>query len=154
MLKNLALGDVFGISTNSGIGFIQFVSDTEDNCELIRVLIGLYESYEDISEEIIKQKERYFLHFPLRSAFKKKLIHYIGNYNIPQNVIIPRYFRSQTVHPKTNSTSWYIFEEDICKMKHIEVLSNEIIALSDWSVWNDTLLKERLEQNWALEDWR
>ena len=133
---------------------MQYVSSTDDNCELIRILPNLYPEINFFREDLLSQKERYFIHFPLLYAYKRKLVIFIGNYSIPNNVTIPKYFRSQNIHPKTNRASWYIFEEGTNMMHHVKVLTDDNITLSDWDVWNDTLLKERLEQNWSLEGWR
>lgn len=152
-MKRLKTGDVLAINTKKGIAFLQYVLDTENNCQLIRILDGLYDQHSDFSEEMLSRKEKYFLHFPLYAAYKRKLITFIGSYVLPTNLNIPKYFRSQLIHPLTGKSSWYIREENSSSMKHILKLSEDEIKLSDWSVWNDTLLKERLEENWTLDKW-
>lgn len=153
-MKKIKIGDVFSISTKFGNVLFQFVSETQNNCDLIRILPGFYKSSDMNYQDAVNLKERYFLHFPVQAALNRKLIELIGNYCIPEQVRIPRHFRAKNVHPKSGKVSWYIREENKNMMKHVDKLTDEIIAMSDWCVWNDTLLRERLEENWSLEAWK
>lgn len=42
-------------------------------------------------------KELYFIHFPLGTALKQKIVTKKGNYPIPQNFKLPQKFRSEHI---------------------------------------------------------
>ncbi|MDD2533285.1 MAG: hypothetical protein PHC86_01125 [Eubacteriales bacterium] len=153
-MKKIKVGDIFGISTNRGHAVFQYVANTKDNCDLIRILPGFFQSLSFDFQEIVRNQEMYFIHFPLQAALNKKLVTYIGYYELPQGFVVPKHFRVQTINPRNGESTWYIREENKNGMQYIDVLSDEIIALSDWCVWNDTLLRERIEENWSLQNWR
>lgn len=154
IMKKIRIGDIFGISTKRGYAIFQYVSDTKDNCDLIRILPGIFQDLTIDWLEIVRKKEMYFIHFPLQAAVNKKLVTFIGNFELPQGFIVPKHFRDHTVNPRNGNSTWYIREENRNKMKLIDVLSDEFIGLSDWGIWNDTLLRERIEENWSLQNWR
>lgn len=126
----------------------------KNNCDLIRILPGIFQDLTFDWLEIVCKKETYFIHFPLQAALNKKLVTYIGNFELPQGFVEPKYFRVRTVNPRNGDSTWYLREENNNRMKNIEMLSEEIIGLSDWCIWNDTLLRERIEENWSLQNWR
>ncbi len=48
---------------------------------------------------------------------------------------------------------WYIVNTDTLHHQLVQDLSPEEKMLSPWGIWNDTLLIQRLVENWELEQW-
>lgn len=153
-LPKVNYGDVFEIKTSNGMGYFQLIKNaTVDDCELIRVFRGTFDNEEDARiENLAATKEAYFIRFPLRYALKRKLVRYIGNYKVPDEVVIPRFFRSKDM-VRGEFISWDIVDSETLKRKLFKELSDEQKKLSPFGVWNDTLLAERIASGWSLEDW-
>lgn len=149
-LKN---GDVFEIETLNGFAFFQYVHKDEVIGSLIRILPNLYvNSNKDILEELVTHKELYFIHFPLVSALKQRIVTKMGNYSMPQDFLLPQKFRSKHLI-NGEFISWHIVDYKTWKRENIEKLTNEQMELSPWGTWNDTLLKDRLAEGWTLDNW-
>lgn len=153
-LLRIKYGDVFEIATNNGIGYIQCVKEaTSSECEVVRVLPGTYKNNKEVNlNELIKEKELYFIQFPLKYAVKKKCVLLVENFSVPEQVSVPRYYR--TAHKiKEEFICWHIVDSETLHRKPIEKLSDEEINLSPWGSWNDTLLAERMASGWTLDKW-
>jgi hypothetical protein len=49
--------------------------------------------------------------------------------------------------------SWHIIDYNTWNRKSVIKLNEIQIRLSPFEIWNDTLLVERLEDDWDLEKW-
>lgn len=148
----LKVGDVFEIITPNGIGLFQYVHKDETIGQLIRVLPSLYEEGYILEKKLVEKKELYFIHFPLSSALKQKVVSKKGNFNLPQDFVLPSKFRSKhTINGEF--ISWHIIDYKTWKREEVQELSDAQKQLSPWGTWNDTLLKERLAERWALDNW-
>lgn len=151
-MKKSKVGDLFYLKTAKGKALFQYVKETE-NCELIRILPNIIEKLDEFSSEILESKELYFIFFPLHFAMRRKLIEFIGNYPLPNGLMIPKTFRTEFINPETQKVHWHKIELDTEKYEYIESPDEEFYELNDWSVWNDTLLRERIEDNWTPQKW-
>jgi hypothetical protein len=148
-MKKLQIGDVFEINTPNGNAYVQYVHQHKTIGELIRILPGLYQDNPYTLDELVKVRELYFVHFPLKAAHKQQIVKKIGNFNIPDSVSIPTYFRTDHI-VKGEFLSWHIVDYSTWKIKAVKELTEEEIKLSPWDTWNDTLLIEKLGQQWTL----
>jgi hypothetical protein len=147
------IGDVFEIPTRKGKGYFQYVFENKSVGQLIRVLPGLYpERPEDING-IVVLPERYFIHFPLNGALNRKIIISLGNFPLPCDFKLPIKFRSKFIDKDRNLISWHIVDYKTWKREKVMVLTEEQKQLSEWGIWNDTLLIENLEHGWTLANW-
>lgn len=152
-LSRIKFGDIFEIKTSKGFGYFQYINETPNRGEVIRVFGGIFFNKEDANlESLINKKELYFLHFPLKAAIKKKCVRPVGNFNIPSEVVVPRYYRTKEM-VKGEFLGWYIVDRETWKRRLTQELSNEELLMSPWGSWNDTLLAERIASGWTLEDW-
>lgn len=148
----IGIGDVFAITTSHGEGYLQFVYKDDQGIEFLRVMPGLYKSNPDNLGEIVEQKERYVIGFPLGAAYRKKIVDRVGNFPIPDWFQMPQLFRSAHM-VRGEFLGWHIIDRETWRRELVERLSAKERELSPWEIWNDTMLKERLVENWSLEMW-
>ncbi len=153
-LPKIRFGDVFEIQTTKGVAYFQCVKETPANeVETIRVLPGVYGVTETLDiEKLVEKKELYFIQFVLKYAVKKKCVKPVGNYKVPEQVIVPRYYRDTHI-VRGVFVCWHIVDSETLKRRSVEKLSEEEKMLSEWGVWNDTLLAERIAEGWTLDKW-
>lgn len=149
----LKVGDVFEVDTPRGKAYIQYASHDEVIGELIRVLPGVYDKRPENLMEIVNGEEEYFIHFPLKAAKKQKLVELISNFELAKGLEIPKKFRDDITDKDGNLIGWHIVDYDTWQRETISELSEEQKKLSPWGTWNDTLLIERILQEWTLENW-
>jgi len=137
-MKSIQLGDVFEIPAPSGKEIFQYVHQHKTIGELIRILPGLYETTPENIDPIVNQKELYFVHFPLKAAYRRGIVDCLGNFDIPQSVSIPAHFRDKHV-VRGDFICWHIVDYATWKRTSVKELSKEQVMLSPWGVWNDTL---------------
>ncbi len=153
-MKRAQVGDVFGIETPKGIGYFQYVYlNPKDDIELIRVLPGLYAEEPQNIEGLVSQKEVYFVQFPVRAAYRRKIIRLIGHYEIPSGIEVPPKQMRTTHFIRGEFICWHIVDFETAQRVSVKELSDEQKILSPWGIWNDTLLIEKLVEGWIPEKW-
>lgn len=153
-MKPLLVGDVFEIDTPKGKAYLHHVFNNPDLVELIRVLPGIYEEQPQNLSELVQGKEEYLIHFPVKAAIKKKILRLIGNYDLPMGFVIPDKFRDSFDDSNGGGAYWQIVDYDSWQRQTFYELTDKQIKLSPWGIWNDTLLIERICQNWRLDEWK
>jgi hypothetical protein len=151
-MKRLHFGDVFEIATSKGIAYLQLCAVDKDGIQLVRVIKGVYPSHPVNLDEIVSEPELFMVHFPLVAACQRKLISKVGNYPLPSDFQAPEYMRTTYVR-QGKFMGWHIVNTETLNRRFVECLSPSEVKLSPWGVWNDTLLKERIESGWNLENW-
>lgn len=152
--KNAEIGSVYAIKTKIGYGLFQVVQKSEEGIDVVRVLKSVIENIENFSPELLQETERYFIKFTVRAALNKKLIVYIGNYNVPSTVKAPKKYRMLDFVPHRNIRNWYIVDAKTNEMKLVSSINKKFLSLSCDAVWNDTLLIECIQDGWTLEEWK
>lgn len=141
-------GDLYKIKTNKGWGLVQLIKIPKDKTQLqlIRVFYDLHDILPlNLQEET--EKKHFFLEFPLISALRKRILIFVENVPISDSFSFPRYFRAENVF----GPGWRIIDIN-GGQKVVEQLSSEEKKLSPWGTWNDTLLIDKLENGWRLEN--
>ena len=153
MPKRLQLqsGDVFSILTKSGYGFIQYLETSENGVEFVRVLQRLLEN-ELVNQTDVNIKERFIVQFPVKPAYNRSLIQFIDHFKIPEDFHLPTYFRTPHI-VRGVLLGWHIINKDSLKRTLVNKLTTEQHNLSPYGIYNDILLKEKIENNWKLEKW-
>ena len=145
-------GEVFEIRTKIGYGFLQYVTTSDLEIELIRVLEPIKESNQ-ISQDEVNVKERFSVHFVVKAALRKKLIERNGLFTIPSHYTVPT--KARTEHKvKGEFLDWHIVDQKTLQRELKKELDAEDILLSPHAHPNDTLLIEWLENDWRLENWK
>lgn len=147
-------GDVFQLSLNNGFGFVQCVKEApKTESEIIRVLPGAYDEKNiDNIEEIVRKRELFFLHFPVKYAINKKFFKPVGNFPVPVDSLAPRFFRTEHM-VGTEFVGWHIVDSETLQRKLVKTLSYEERKLSEWGVISVPDLVERIESGWTPETW-
>ncbi|MEG6510997.1 hypothetical protein V6C32_03655 [Desulforamulus ruminis] len=151
-MKRIKVGDVFEITTPNGKAYFQYVHNNPEVCELIRILPGVYFQQPRDLLSLINKKELYLIHFPLKAAYKEEIVNLIGSFDLPDGFQLPKNMRSDHIDGNGNRI-WHIIDYDTWQRESIKILSDEQKKLSPWEIWNDTLLIERISEEWTLEKW-
>jgi len=107
-LRDIVLGDVFIIKTPNGKAYLQYVYKDETLGEMIRVLSGLYNCEIINLEESVKENELYIIFFPLKAAYKRNIVEYVGQYSIPNGFQKPRFMRVDNVDRNGQMINWHL----------------------------------------------
>lgn len=153
-MKKAQIGDVFGIETPKGIGYFQYVYlNPKDDIELIRVFPGLYAEEPQRMEDIVLQQEVYFVQFPVRAAYRRKIIRLIGHYEVPSEIEVPPKQMRTTHMVRGEFICWHIVDYETWRRTSVKDLTEEQKKLSPWGIWNDTFLIEKMVEGWTLGKW-
>ena len=145
-------GEVFAIQTKIGFGFLQYIIPDQFGVEIIRVLEPIKPNNE-ISQQEVDAPERYTVHFVIKAALRRKLIYRRGLFKIPENYIIPEKGREKhTV--RGEFLGWHITDLKTLKIESKSELTLDDLKLPPTGHPNDTLIREWLENNWRLENWK
>ncbi len=82
--KKPRIGDVYELSTEAGLAYIQYTHLTEDELPLVRVLPGLYDSRPGDIASLVQQRECYFTYYVLPYALRDGDITLVSNEPIPE----------------------------------------------------------------------
>lgn len=145
-------GDTFRIKTKIGFGFLQYIETDDMGIEFVRVLEPVKENGE-ISQSEINQMERWNIGFPLKAAIRKKIIEKVGSFEIPSSYINSEYARSEH-NIREEFLGWHIVHKSSLKRELKKSMNKKDLKLSPHGIMNDTIVIERLEENWRLENWK
>ena len=148
----LVKGDVFSIKTKIGNAFFQYIETDQLGLDLIRILDYISTSNNEITQENVNRIEKWNISFTIKPALRRHIIEKIGNFELPNNFRIPEYTRTQH-NVRGEFLGWYIVNRKTLKRELKEKLSDEELKLSPTGFMNDTLIIEKIEQNWTLENW-
>jgi hypothetical protein len=150
-MAKVELGDIFEINTRKGKSYFQCVKIDKLRWHIIKVFNQLFDETPSL-ETIVNVHDCYFIGFALDVAFKRKLVERVGNIPLLPNFELPKYMRDKHV-VGGQFLGWHIIDTTTWKRQFVEKLSAEQRRLSPWGIWNDTLLKEKLESGWGLSNW-
>lgn len=149
-MARISLGDVFEISTPEGKAYLHYVYKDKTVGELVRVLPGLYPERPEDLDNIVSKDELYVVFFPLSYANKRRIVERVGNFGIDFKK--PKYMREKHV-VRSEFIGWHIIDTDTWERELVNTVTKEQSQLSPWGIWNDTLLVERLVEEWTPEEW-
>lgn len=145
-------GDIFSIKTKKGYGFIQYVESIETFGEYVRILSPVKEE-KNISQSEINQMERWSIYFPLKIAHRRKIIDFIGKYELPSNYVAHENTRIEH-NIRGEHLGWRIVSRKTLAAEFKKKLDAKDLKLSPHGIFNDTLIIEYLESDWKLENWK
>lgn len=150
-MAKMIIGNIYEINTKKGKAYLHYIYKDTTLGELIRVLPNLYSERPANFNELAQANELYSVFFPLSFANKKNIVELVGNYSADK-FTKPSYMRSEHM-VKGEFLGWHIINTDTWERQLVKKLSEQQKALSPWGIWNDTLLVERLENDWKLSEW-
>jgi hypothetical protein len=149
--KKIDLGDIFELKTDKGYIYLQCVFIPEDKrqeVELIRIYFDVHKT-QTTNLSLTQQSAYFYLSFTLQAAYNKKIVEKVGNATLEPYYKPPRYFRTENVFGE----GWQIVDSVTMKRQSYKELTDEQKKLSPWGVWNDTMIIERLDVGWTLQNW-
>lgn len=150
-MKKIKLGDIFEINTHKGKAYLHYIYKDPSVGDLIRVLPGIYPERPANFDTLAGSNEDYMIFFPLSAAYKRKIIECVGFYPA-DGFSKPPYMRTEH-NVRGEFLGWHIIDTDTWQRKLVKSLSLDQKQFSPWGIWNDTLLIERITNNWSLQNW-
>jgi len=152
-MKRVQIGDVFEIETPKGRGYFKYVYINVRNAvELIRVIPGLYSEELENMAGLVSPKEAFYVQFPVKAAYWRKIVRLIGNYEVLAGLELPPKQMRTTHIIRGEFICWHIVDYETLHITSVKELTDEQKKLSPWGIWNDTLLIEKLVEGWMPED--
>lgn len=149
-MKRIKIGDVVEVPTKRGLAYFQYTLKVPQYGALIRIFPGFYETRPMNLEELSKQKEQFVTFFPLQAAINRKIFAVVGNTEIPEFARDLPLFRTAGLSDRSGKvTAWWLWDGK--KEWKIGQLTEQQRSLPILEVWNDTLLIERIEEEWTPE---
>jgi len=151
MAKALAIGDIFEIRTPKGFAYMQYTLKDPALGHLIRILKGVYKKRPKSFKEIVREKEIFYVFFPLSAAERRKIVAWVANEDIPESAKArPMMKKGGGVTREGKVLNWII--SDGSSEKIVEKLSEEQKTYSPEEIWNDTMLIDRICSGWLPRD--
>jgi hypothetical protein len=152
-MRKPVIGDIFEIETPKGLGYLQYVRFDERLGELIRVLQPLLPERPLQYNDLVLQPERFFTFFPLAAANSKRIVEWVANEPVLGHLRTTPAMRSPLrIDPQRRVVeSWWIIDGE--NQIIVETLTDEQKRLSIEAVINDTLLIDRLVNDWRPVDY-
>lgn len=153
-MKRIQAGDIFEIETPKGKGYFQYVYiNPRNGVELIRVLPGLYSEEPQNMVGLVSQKEAFFVQFPVKAAYRRKIVRMIGHHDVPTGLELPPKQMKTTHFIRGQFICWHIVDYKTLRITPVKELTDEQKKLSPSGIWNDTLLIEKMMEGWTPEKW-
>ena len=150
--KRPRIGDVIEIATPRGFAYAHYTHRHDVPPKfgaLLRVFSGLHAARPDTFGSIVNGPVQFVTFFPLGPACSRGIVEVVGNETIPASARAFPIFRSGTRGADGKVAKWRRW--DGTKSWPIDTLGREERALPIRSVWNDTLLVERIVTGWSSE---
>src|SRR5260370_663958 len=80
MAKNVRIGDVIEIPTGRGLAYAQYCLRKERWGALLRILPGFHQTRPSDLSQVVAQKERFVIFFPLQAAVNRKIFEVVANH--------------------------------------------------------------------------
>lgn len=149
-MPRVKLGDIFEIKTKKGNAYLHYIYKDNELGYLVRILKGLHQT-EPIFSNLAKETEMFMIFFPLNVAYKRGIVKKVA-FHDSKKYGKPKYMRAKH-YIGNDFIGWHIIETSNWQRTLVKKLSLEQVMLSPWGTWNDTLLINRLEENWNLKNW-
>jgi hypothetical protein len=152
--KRPQTGDVVEIETPEGLAYAQYTYNYKDPPvwgALIRLLPGLFESRPADFSELVREKERFFVFFPLGAACNRGIVTIVAHEEIPEWARGVPLMRAAGWRDESGRVlDWWLWDgkED----RHIDKVPKKYRDLSLRELWNDALLIERIASGWRPAD--
>ena len=148
--KKIVLGDIFELKSDKGYIYLQCVKIPENRTEveLIRVYYDMHPTKTN-DFNLIQKSFYFYIGFVVQAAVNRELIEKVCNSPIETDFELPRYFRTENLFGE----GWQIVDSITMNRQSFKKITNEQKKLSPWGIWNDTLIKEKMDKGWTLENW-
>jgi hypothetical protein len=150
MSKKSKPGDVVEIKTKRGLAYAQYALRKPRWGALIRVLPGFHNTRPDEFAVLVKQSERFVTFFPLQAAIDRQLFEIVAHEPVPASAHkLPLFRAAGHIDREGFIHDWWLWDGE--KSWRIGKLNPEQRKLPIQEVVNDTLLIQRIEEEWTPE---
>jgi hypothetical protein len=139
------------IHTPKGKAYLHYIYKDPSLGDLVRILPGIYCERPANFDKLAGSNADYMVFFPLFAANKQKIVEIVGFY--PAIGFNKPPFMRTDHNVRGEFLGWHIIDTNTWQRKLVPSLSPEQKQLSPWGTWNDTLLIERISENWSLQNW-
>jgi hypothetical protein len=141
-------GDVIALPTAKGLALAQVTHRDSLYGTLIRVLEPVLEKPPPDLSDVVTAGERFWTFFPVAAAIKRGLVEMLGMASIPADrQRFPLLRQRGQIRPDGSVADWWLWDGE--RRWRVGTLSPDQVKLSIAEVVNDTLLRERIEQDWT-----
>lgn len=149
-MTRLETGDVIEIRTRLGFSYAQYTHDIRQYGALIRVFEHTYPERPGDIGQVVGDKVRFSVFFPLKAAVGAGIFSVVGNIPVREELQAFPVFRAGVVDPATGKVAtWWLWDGKA--EQKLGKLTEDQKKLPIRGVWNDTLLIERIESGWTPE---
>ena len=147
------IGDLIEIKTGKGLVYALYTHRHDNPPKygaMLRIFNQVYPSRPTNFDATIKLAVRFSVFFPLQAAVNRGLVEVVATLQVPEELKQFPVFRSGMVNPETKKVdAWWLWDGE--KEWRIGRLTQEQRKLSIRGVWNDTILIQRIEEDWRPE---
>lgn len=148
-------GDVYTLPFSEGLILLQYVATGKDRIDIVRVFRVECKVEDKVNiAEIVSGKEAFFLHFALNGAVRKGIVSFVGHFDLPDECSVPMHMRTMTRKNIASPPQWFMVNVETLERTSITELTEDIVKLSPFGVWNDTFLIDRMNEGWSLTSWK
>ncbi len=149
--KRPRVGDVVEIETPRGLAYAQYTHKHPTWGPLIRVLSGLHPKRPADFADSVEAEERFSVFFPLGAAAARGIVTIVANEPVPERKRPFPLFRGGNESPTTGRVeTWWLWDGE--REWRIGKLRPEHRDLPIWQAWNDTMLIQRIVEDWRPRD--
>ncbi len=148
MAKRVRIGDVIEIPTAKGLAYAQLSHNVKRWGSLLRILPGFRASRPERFSDLVGQKERFVVFFPLQAAVNRNIFEVVEHEEVPEHARpLPLFRAAGFIDREGHVHDWWLWDGET--NRKIGNLDDETRKLPMLEVWNDTLLIQRIEEEWT-----
>lgn len=153
-MKSPQFGDVIEIPTSNGLAYALYTHRHEKPPKygaLLRVFERIYPTRPDSLDTVVSDRVRFSTFFPLAAALRQGIFEVVGHLPVPAELQPFPVFRGGNADPKTKKVKvWWLWDGE--RETRVGELTPDQRHYPLLGVWNDTMLIERIEQDWRPEN--
>jgi len=144
-------GDIIEIKTSKGLAYALYTHRNKQYGALLRVFGHILPSRPSHFDTLVSGRPQFETFFPLGAAVHRGIVSVVGSVPIPPQFQAFPIFRSGSADPITKKVkTWWLWDGE--KEWLVGNITDEQRKLPIRGVWNDTLLRERIDTGWTAEN--
>ena len=151
MSKRVKTGDVVEIHTARGLAYALYAIRHEQMGGLLYILPGFFQRIPTDFSELVKQSPRFVVFLPIEVAVQRGIFKVVANIPVPNSMQkLPMFKQRGHIDRQGRVYDWILREGE--RVRRVgRQLSPDYRRLPEYQIVNDTLLVERVEENWTPE---
>ena len=145
--KRPRVGDVIEIATPCGLAYAHATHEHPEFSYLLRVVPGTHKQRPSDFRNLVAQEPQFILFFPLGSACHRNIVRVVAEEEVPAACRSFPTFRAAGARARDGTVlNWFLWDGD--RQWPANLSSQELATYPIRSIWNDTLLIERICSKW------